>query len=61
MKTYEFTDKLGKHIHLRHTGPYDFHMKIECPACLDRLAAQRLELCQKYGWSTWPFVVKEGR
>lgn len=54
---YEFTDKLGKHVHTWEPGPYKAE-PITCPACLDRLDALHIELCQKYGWSEWPSDIK---
>lgn len=59
MGTYEFDDELGHHIHKQYSGAYDPRMKITCPVCLDRLAQQRLQLCEKYGWKQWPLPIEE--
>jgi hypothetical protein len=52
---YRFTDEHGDHEHVNYTGPYDFKRPITCKACLDALEAQRVDLCEKYGWKQWPF------
>ena len=51
---FEFDDKLGHHTHKIESGPFVFNVPITCPACLDRLDALHIELCQKYGWTEWP-------
>lgn len=57
-RLYEFTDENGKHRHVLYSGPYDHRRPITCPACLDALERQRVELCQKYGWKEWPLPVE---
>lgn len=53
---YEFADQWGNHSHeVSVVGrPYNPKVPITCPACLDKMAAVRLELCNKYGWNVWP-------
>ena len=53
---YEYADKWGNHSHeVSVPGrAYDPSAPMTGPACLDKRAHYRLELCQQYGWNRWP-------
>lgn len=51
----EFAD----HGHVMQSAPpYDHSKPITCPMCVERMAALRETLCDKYGWATWPWAEK---
>lgn len=44
--------------HVAYGMPYDFKRKITCPDCIAIIVNFRNELCQQYGWDSWPDDLK---
>lgn len=53
MTTHDHPPKFGP--------PYDASLPIVCPACIDMLWEARYDLCEKYGWESWPDKLNQGR